>query len=147
VSAEEADEDEISDMDDNGESESNASESLAASSLLSPTDGAESRSNRAGSADSDESEDVLDAREKFLIFTMGSTTYTPHQIGSNFLAERPVIECSHSFVGIGLNAGLKRIAPFTFCRRIEIGPESLAERVERRRRDLEARQSALNNPE
>ena len=68
-----------------------------------------SRSCPTDSADSDDSEDVLDTREKYLVFTMGSSTYTPHQIG------------------------LKRVAPFTFCRRIDIGL-SLAERVEIQRR-------------
>ena len=44
--------------------------------------GAEARSQRAESeATDDDSEEVLDTREKFLIFTMGSRTYTPHQIG------------------------------------------------------------------
>jgi hypothetical protein len=47
--------------------------------------GAESRSQRAESeATDDDSEEVLDPREKFLIFTMGSRTYTPHQIGFLF---------------------------------------------------------------
>lgn len=67
--------------------------------------------------DEDNSEDVLDTREKFLIFTMGSRTYTPHQIG------------------------LKRILPFTFCRRIDVGP-SLAERVAIRRQVQEAQREA-----
>ncbi len=39
------------------------------------------------SSESLPSEDVLDAREKFLIFTMGSTTYTPHQIGISTLTD------------------------------------------------------------
>lgn len=44
--------------------------------------GAEARSQRADSeATDDDSEEVLDTREKYLIFTMGSRTYTPHQIG------------------------------------------------------------------
>ena len=32
---------------------------------------------------SDESEEVIDSREKFLIFTIGSLTCIPHQIGIN----------------------------------------------------------------
>lgn len=68
-------------------------------------------------SEDDDSEEVLDSREKFLIFTMGSRTYTPHQIG------------------------LKRIAPFSFCKRIELGP-SLAERVEIRRQTEEALRQA-----
>lgn len=44
--------------------------------------GAEARSPQGDSeATDDDSEEVLDTREKFLIFTMGSRTYTPHQIG------------------------------------------------------------------
>ena len=34
---------------------------------------------------SDESKEVIDSREKFLIFTIGSLTCTPHQIGINQL--------------------------------------------------------------
>lgn len=51
----------------------------------SPADGSEEEvcSGRAESetSEEDDSEEVLDLREKFLIFTMGSRTYTPHQIG------------------------------------------------------------------
>lgn len=62
--------------DDEVEKESTRSDSPLACS------GAEASSQRAESeATDDDSEEVLDPREKFLIFTMGSRTYTPHQIG------------------------------------------------------------------
>ncbi|KAI9565671.1 hypothetical protein GHT06_009463 [Daphnia sinensis] len=81
--------------------------------------GAEARSQRAESeATDDDSEEVLDPREKYLIFTMGSRTYTPHQIG------------------------LKRISPFTFCNRIDVGP-SLAERVAIQRQERQALEESL----
>lgn len=58
-----------------------AEESIRSDSPLTCS-GAEARSQRAESeATDDDSEEVLDTREKFLIFTMGSRTYTPHQIG------------------------------------------------------------------
>lgn len=61
--------------DGNGEESSRSDSPLNCS-------GAEARSQRADSeATDDDSEEVLDTREKFLIFTMGSRTYTPHQIG------------------------------------------------------------------
>lgn len=48
--------------------------------------GAESQSRQSESEESDDdaSEEVLDSREKYLIFTMGSRTYTPHQIGNSY---------------------------------------------------------------
>ncbi|KAF8766584.1 F-box/WD repeat-containing protein 5-like [Argiope bruennichi] len=65
----------------------------------------------ADSLDDDSSiEKILDPREKFLIFTTGSLTYTPHQIG------------------------FKRIKPFKFAERITETPtllQRLAEREER----------------
>lgn len=76
-------------------------------------DAVEGESSEEEDDEDDNSEEVLDSREKFLIFTMGSRTYTPHQIG------------------------LKRILPFTFCRRIDVGP-SLAERVAIRQRAEQA---------
>uniref|UniRef100_A0A0P6G366 F-box/WD repeat-containing protein n=1 Tax=Daphnia magna TaxID=35525 RepID=A0A0P6G366_9CRUS len=99
--------------DDEVEKESTRSDSPLACS------GAEASSQRAESeATDDDSEEVLDPREKFLIFTMGSRTYTPHQIG------------------------LKRISPFTFCNRIDIGP-SLAERVAIQRQERQALEESL----
>jgi hypothetical protein len=57
-------------------------ESARSESPLTCSGGTEARSQRADSeATDDDSEEVLDPREKFLIFTMGSRTYTPHQIG------------------------------------------------------------------
>ncbi len=56
----------------------------------------------------------MDARPKWLIFTCGSATYTPHQLG------------------------FKKINPITFNGRIDPGP-TLKERIEeyKRRRQLE----------
>ena len=45
-------------------------------------DGSDVSSLEDSTCSSDESEEVIDSREKFLIFTMGSLTYTPHQIGT-----------------------------------------------------------------
>lgn len=57
---------------------------------------------------------ILDGREKLLIFTCSSETYTPHRIG------------------------FKRIKPMTFNGRIDPGP-SVRERIEeyKRRRQME----------
>ena len=41
---------------------------------------------------SDESEEVIDSREKFLIFTMGSLTCTPHQIGIDWRFSKLSVE-------------------------------------------------------
>ncbi|XP_046398451.1 F-box/WD repeat-containing protein 5 [Ischnura elegans] len=62
--------------------------------------------------DSDSAEAPLDPRHKFLIFTTGSKTYTPHQIG------------------------FKRIHPFSFPRRLDPGP-SLKERIALKQRERE----------
>jgi len=70
-----------------------------------------------GSSD-DESQKVIDTRDKWLIFTMGTLTYTPHQIG------------------------LKRIKPFTFNRRIATGP-NLRERVAIQRAAREAAEASI----
>jgi len=55
------------------------------------------------------SEEVLDPRDKWLIFTCGAKTFTPHQIG------------------------FKRIKPMSFNERIDTGP-SLKERIEEHNR-------------
>lgn len=103
--------------------------------------GAEARSQRAESeATDDDSEEVLDPREKFLIFTMGSRTYTPHQIG---LVTISPAEISVSVISFCFSlSGLKRISPFTFCNRIEVGP-SLAERVAIQRQERQALEQSL----
>ncbi|XP_071447226.1 F-box/WD repeat-containing protein 5 isoform X2 [Hetaerina americana] len=62
--------------------------------------------------DSDSAEATLEPRHKFLIFTTGSKTYTPHQIG------------------------FKRIHPFSFPRRLDPGP-SLKERIALKQREKE----------
>ncbi|XP_035230118.1 F-box/WD repeat-containing protein 5-like [Stegodyphus dumicola] len=74
-------------------------------------DDEESDHETADSLEEDTSiEKILDPREKFLIFTTGSLTYTPHQIG------------------------FKRIKPFKFAERVTETPtlmQRLAERQER----------------
>ncbi|CAG0892547.1 unnamed protein product [Cyprideis torosa] len=62
--------------------------------------------------DDDKGLQILDSREKYLIFTTGSKTYTPHQIG------------------------FKRIRPFAFVHHMDPGP-SLSERVAIRRHRAE----------
>lgn len=71
-------------------------------------------SSKGSSVDDDSEDDFLDARPKWLIFTCGSRTYTPHQLG------------------------FKKINPITFNGRIDPGP-TLKERIEeyKRRRQLE----------
>ncbi|XP_046635564.1 F-box/WD repeat-containing protein 5-like isoform X1 [Daphnia pulicaria] len=108
------------DIEDDSKSEDNeAGEQSGRSDSPLTSSGTGARSQRAESEATDEdSEEVLDPREKFLIFTMGSRTYTPHQIG------------------------LKRITPFTFCNRIDVGP-SLAERVAIQRQERQALEESL----
>lgn len=67
-----------------------------------------------------ESDDVSDHAEKYLIFTTGSKTYTPHQIG------------------------FKRIKPVSFPRKLDPGP-SLRERLAERER--EKQNAGLPRPE
>lgn len=71
-------------------------------------------SSKCSSNEDESDEDFLDARPKWLIFTCGSRTYTPHQLG------------------------FKKINPITFNGRIDPGP-TLKERIEeyKRRRQLE----------
>lgn len=57
-------------------------------------------------------EKILDPREKFLIFTAGSLTYTPHQIG------------------------FKRIKPFKFAERVTETPTLMQRLAERQARNL-----------
>ncbi|XP_063242847.1 F-box/WD repeat-containing protein 5 isoform X2 [Bacillus rossius redtenbacheri] len=70
--------------------------------------------------DTEEGEEVPESREKYLIFTTGCKTYTPHQIG------------------------FKRIEAVTFPRKMSPGP-SLRERLARRERERESRQ--LRDPD
>ncbi|XP_014210328.1 F-box/WD repeat-containing protein 5 [Copidosoma floridanum] len=70
----------------------------------------------------DDSDDLADCPEKFLIFTTGSKTYTPHQVG------------------------FKRIKPVTFPRRLDPGP-SLQERIAQRHREREMQNSGSLRPE
>uniref|UniRef100_A0A1B6DP33 F-box domain-containing protein n=2 Tax=Clastoptera arizonana TaxID=38151 RepID=A0A1B6DP33_9HEMI len=67
----------------------------------------------------DDDEDLSQLPEKYLIFTTGSKTYTPHQIG------------------------LKRIKPKPFPKIIDHGP-SLQERIEERRRNRERERERAN---
>lgn len=67
-----------------------------------------------------ESDDLSDHVEKYLIFTTGSKTYTPHQIG------------------------FKRIKSVSFPRKLNPGP-SLRERLAERQR--EKQNAALSRPE
>lgn len=67
-----------------------------------------------------ESDDLSDHAEKYLIFTTGSKTYTPHQIG------------------------FKRIKPVSFPRKLDPGP-SLRERLAERER--EKQNAGLPRPE
>jgi F-box/WD-40 domain protein 5 len=67
-----------------------------------------------------ENDDLCDHAEKYLIFTTGSKTYTPHQIG------------------------FKRIKPVSFPRKLDPGP-SLRERLAERER--EKQNAALPRPE
>ncbi|OXU25372.1 hypothetical protein TSAR_002584 [Trichomalopsis sarcophagae] len=70
----------------------------------------------------DDSDDLADCPEKFLIFTTGSKTYTPHQVG------------------------FKRIKPVTFPRRLDPGP-SLQERIAQRHREREMQNNGSFRPE
>ncbi|XP_065567119.1 F-box/WD repeat-containing protein 5-like [Artemia franciscana] len=72
------------------------------------SEGANSSSEYDTDEDDEGNVELLDKREKFLIFSTGDETYTPHQIG------------------------FKRIPPFAFNKRIDPGP-TLAERVAHRR--------------
>jgi len=67
---------------------------------------------------------ILDTREKWLIFTCGSETYTPHRIG------------------------FKRIKPMEFNGRIDPGP-SLKERIVeyKRRKQLELNGENAEDPD
>ena len=65
---------------EDSKSESDENSAISDSPLV--CSGSEPQSQRAESeATDDDSEEVLDTRDKYLIFTMGSRTYTPHQIG------------------------------------------------------------------
>ncbi|KAG8230940.1 hypothetical protein J437_LFUL002973 [Ladona fulva] len=79
--------------------------------------GSSPRSSLSSMEDTDSEGAFLDPRHKFLIFTTGSKTYTPHQIG------------------------FKRIEPFAFPRRLDPGP-SLEERIAEKRRERERRAEA-----
>lgn len=86
-------------IEDDSKSEDNeAGEQSGRSDSPLTSSGTGTRSQRAESEATDEdSEEVLDPREKFLIFTMGSRTYTPHQIGlfkAFFLNSEPLITFS-----------------------------------------------------
>ncbi|KAJ8673451.1 hypothetical protein QAD02_004713 [Eretmocerus hayati] len=70
----------------------------------------------------DDSDDLADCPEKFLIFTTGSKTYTPHQVG------------------------FKRISSVTFPRRLDPGP-SLQERIAQRLREREMQKNGSFRPE
>lgn len=70
----------------------------------------------------DDSDDLADCPEKFLIFTQGSKTYTPHQVG------------------------FKRIKPVTFPRRLDPGP-SLQERLAQRDRERIKQNNGVFEPE
>ncbi|XP_058789994.1 F-box/WD repeat-containing protein 5 [Phymastichus coffea] len=70
----------------------------------------------------DDSDDLADCPEKFLIFTQGSKTYTPHQVG------------------------FKRIKPVTFPRRLDPGP-SLQERLAQRDRERLKQNNGVYEPE
>ncbi|XP_034949742.1 F-box/WD repeat-containing protein 5 isoform X2 [Chelonus insularis] len=72
-------------------------------------------------ADDCDSDDLADNPEKFLIFTTGSKTYTPHQVG------------------------FKKIKAVNFPRRLDPGP-SLKERLAQRERERE-RQNSGSRPE
>lgn len=74
----------------------------------------DSSPSKCSSAEDDSEDDFLDTRAKWLIFTCGSRTYTPHQLG------------------------FKKINPITFNGRIDPGP-TLKERIEeyKRRKQLE----------
>ncbi|XP_012262746.1 F-box/WD repeat-containing protein 5 [Athalia rosae] len=80
----------------------------------------ESESGESSAAEDCDSDDLADNPEKFLIFTTGSKTYTPHQIG------------------------FKRIKPMNFPRRLDPGP-SLRERLAQRER--ERQNSGVLRPE
>ncbi|XP_043275210.1 F-box/WD repeat-containing protein 5 isoform X2 [Venturia canescens] len=72
----------------------------------------ESESSESSAAEDCDSDDLADNPEKLLIFTTGSKTYTPHQVG------------------------FKRIKAVNFPRRLEPGP-SLRERLAQRERERE----------
>ena len=81
-------------------------------------------------------------RERNFLFLQWEVAHTRHiRLVTVFL----LLGNNHVQKKIGLRTykrlGLKRIAPFTFCRRIEVGP-SLAERVEIRRQTEEALRQA-----
>lgn len=128
------------DIEDDSKSEDNeAGEQSGRSDSPLTSSGTGARSQRAESEATDEdSEEVLDPREKFLIFTMGSRTYTPHQIGLFY----SVFLEPGTFNNYVFYSGLKRITPFTFCNRIDVGP-SLAERVAIQRQERQALEESL----
>lgn len=64
--------------------EKGVDESDSGSGADAKVDAHEGESSEEDDEEDDNSEEVLDSREKFLIFTMGSRTYTPHQIGMLF---------------------------------------------------------------
>ena len=72
------------DVVDDSKSEGGEQSARSDSPLTSSGTGAWSQRAESEATD-DDSEEVLDPREKFLIFTMGSRTYTPHQIGLVFI--------------------------------------------------------------
>ena len=80
----------VCDDEESDKSEKNCPELPVKSESPSACSEGEDRSQQAESetSEEDDSEEVLDSREKFLIFTMGSRTYTPHQIGNGLFAFR-----------------------------------------------------------
>ena len=94
-----------------------------------------------GSSD-DESQKVIDTRDKWLIFTMGTLTYTPHQIGTFRNSCNIYSMAAVEIIPCWMLTGLKRIKPFTFNRRIATGP-NLRERVAIQRAAREAAEASI----
>lgn len=92
-----------------------------------------------------EEESLLESKDKFLIFTTGSKTFTPHQIGVLDLLCVP-FSFDDSLLSTCLK-GFKRIKPVQFRHRLDPGP-SLKERLaeQRRRVELERQQMELGAP-
>ncbi|XP_015118789.1 F-box/WD repeat-containing protein 5 [Diachasma alloeum] len=82
----------------------------------------EEASTSSETAEDGDSDDLADNPEKFLIFTTGSKTYTPHQVG------------------------FKRMKAVNFPRRLDPGP-SLRERLAERERERERQNSGSSRPE
>lgn len=74
------------------------------------------------SEECDETDDLADCPEKFLIFTTSSKTYTPHQVG------------------------IKRIKHVTFPRRLDPGPP-IEDRIAQQKRERAMRNSGNFRPE